>query len=228
MSRFWQYLFACSMFCWCATQSKGQTQSGLGTWNIQHIRYRIAPQVQLFTEGQLRSLRFYNDFHYWEWTAGAIWRPHPKVVATLAAGKYLTYQEGGDFVTPARNNEIRWWPQIAFVEEIGRVRMEHRYRSEQRYTSNGFRFRFRTRLGVTVPFNAPTIRKGVVGATVSNELFFTTRAPYFERNRFLALLFYRVTDAVQVHLGYVRQFDYQINDETGRGFLQVAAQYELR
>jgi hypothetical protein len=200
----------------------------LGTWNIQHLRYRVAPKLQLFTEGQLRSLDVYQQFHYWEWTGGAIWRPHSKLAVTLAGGKYITYQEGGNFVTPARNNEIRWWPQLTFSEEIGRLRIEHRYRSEQRYTSAGFRFRFRNRLGLTMPFNTKTIMKGTIGATVSNEVFFTDRAPYFERNRFLALIFYRVSDSVQVHLGYVRQFDYRINDETGRSFLQTSVQYELR
>jgi UDP-N-acetylglucosamine pyrophosphorylase len=55
----------------------------------------------------------------------------------------------------------------------------------------------------------------------SNELFFTNNEPYFERNRASISLNYKPTKTTILQLGYLHQFDYQINDETGRDFLQI-------
>jgi hypothetical protein len=199
----------------------------LGSWNILNLRYRVAPRWSVYTEAQLRSLGFYHDFHYHEWVGGVIFRPNQQVALTLAVGDYDTYQEGGDFVRPKNSNEIRVWPQLTFTQVLGRVRLEHRYRSEQRFTNRGFRLRFRSRVGVLVPLNSREIRNGTWFVNASNELFFTNREPYFERNRLLLVLGRRFSEQVTAHLGYVHQFDYRINDETGRDFLQVALQWEL-
>jgi hypothetical protein len=56
---------------------------------------------------------------------------------------------------------------------------------------------------------------------VSNELFFTTKEPYFERNRINFTVSFKPSKMTTIQLGYLHQFDYKINDETGRDFLQV-------
>ncbi|MFM9028913.1 MAG: DUF2490 domain-containing protein, partial [Bacteroidota bacterium] len=71
---------------------------------------------------------------------------------TLGAGSYQTYREGGNFELPKNNDEFRLWPQLQLVQEIGRFKIEQRYRAELRWTSNGYRNRFRYRLGVLYPF----------------------------------------------------------------------------
>jgi hypothetical protein len=38
---------------------------------------------------------------------------------------------------------------------------------------------------------------------------------------------YRVNKKVTIQLGYLNQFDYKINDETGRDFLVIGFYYEL-
>ncbi len=52
-------------------------------------------------------------------------------------------------------------------------------------------------------------------------MFFTDKEPYFERNRLLLAFNYKPNKATTLQLGYLHQFDYKINDETGRDFLQV-------
>jgi hypothetical protein len=200
----------------------------LGSWNILHLRYAFSPRWTFFTEAQLRSLAFYSDFHYHEWTGGVIYRPNPQITLTLAAGDYDTYREGGNFVQPKNSDELRIWPQVAFTQVLGRVRLEHRYRAEHRFTQNGFRLRFRSRVGVQVLLNSRELRKGTYFASLSNELFFTNRPTYFERNRLLLFFGRRFSQSVTAHIGYVHQFDYRINDEIGRDFLQASLQFELR
>jgi hypothetical protein len=42
----------------------------LGSWNIINLKYNIDDKLSVFGEGQLRSLQFYNDFHYYEYKGG--------------------------------------------------------------------------------------------------------------------------------------------------------------
>jgi hypothetical protein len=96
-----------------------------------------------------------------------------------------------------------------------------------RWTSNGYRNRFRYRLAVSHPFGKKEGGSQPFLATISNELFFTDREPYFERNRLQANINYRIAPATTVQLGYLHQFDYRINDEIGRDFLVVGLYFEF-
>jgi len=201
---------------------------GLGGWNILNVQYPLRPALTLFAETQLRSLRFYNDFHYHEWGGGLMYQPHSKLVLTFGMGDYDTYREGGNFVSPKNNDEFRFWPQITFLQQLGRVRMEFRYRSEQRFTSQGFRMRFRNRIGCVIPLNHVQLQNHTWFLMVSNEVYFTNRSPYFERNRAIIGIGYRVSDQLTAHTAYLQQLDYRINDEIGRDFFQVALQIKLK
>jgi long-subunit fatty acid transport protein len=200
---------------------------GLGSWNIVNMVYNIDKKWSVFAEAQLRSLQFYDDFHYHEYKAGVNYRVHPYLRLTLAAGKYDTYREGGNFVKPKNNDEIRIWPQVIMQHNIGRFRIEQRYRAEFRFTSNGYRNRFRYRLGVSKPFGKERNGFRPFQISASNELFFTDKEPYFERNRLAFNFNYRFNKQTSCMIGYLHQFDYKINDETGRDFLQVGLYFEL-
>lgn len=72
--------------------------SGLGSWNILNIKYNINAKWSVFGEAQLRSLRFYDDFHYHEYKGGISYKAYPNLVLSLGAGNYDTYREGGNFL----------------------------------------------------------------------------------------------------------------------------------
>jgi hypothetical protein len=199
----------------------------LGSWNILNIKYNHTDKLSLFGEGQIRSFRFYNYFHYYEFKGGINYKIHKSVQLTLGAGSYQTYKEGGNFELPKNNDEFRLWPQIIFYQEINKLKIEQRYRVEMRWTSSGFRNRFRYRIGISYPFGKDTKGYKPFQASFSNELFFTDNEPYFERNRIQMTLNYKTTKSSTIQLGYLHQFDYKINDETGRDFLVVGFYYEL-
>jgi hypothetical protein len=202
-------------------------QGTTGSWNVLHVKYKTSKNFYTFFEAQLRSLKFYDHFHYYEYKAGFTYRMHSNLSATLGAGSYQTFAEGGDFVRPKNNDEFRIWPQIQLTQNIGRVKIEQRYRAELRFTSNGYRNRFRYRLGLSYPFGKPVndIRPYVLQA--SNELFFTDMEPYFERNRMLVALSRKLSATISIQIGYLHQFDYKINDETGRDFVQTGLFFDL-
>jgi hypothetical protein len=149
------------------------------------------------------------------------------VKLTLGMGSYQTYNEGGDFVLPKNNDEFRVWPQVALTQSIKKISIEQRYRTELRFTSNGYRNRFRYRLGVSFPFGKEIREVKPFQISFSNEIFFTDKEPYFERNRMQMALSYKASRSSAFQLGYLHQFDYKINDETGRDFLQVGYFIEI-
>lgn len=199
----------------------------LGSWNILNVKYKLDEKWSIFGEVQLRSLKFYSNFHYYEYKSGIDFKIHKNVKFTLGAGSYQTYKEGGDFVLPKNNDEFRIWPQVTIVQSIGKLKTEQRYRGEFRFTSNGYRNRFRYRLGVSYPFGKEVNGYKPFQIGASNELFFTDKEPYFERNRMLLAFNYKPSKAATLQIGYLHQFDYKINDETGRDFLQVGYFIEL-
>jgi len=199
----------------------------LGSWNIVNLKYNHNEKWSIFGEAQLRSLKFYNNFHYYEYKGGINYKVYKNVKLTLGAGSYQTYKEGGNFVLPKNNDEFRIWPQVILFQLVGNLKIEQRYRAELRWTSNGCRNRFRYRLGVSYPFGKERNEYKPYQISTSNELFFTDKEPYFERNRLLFLLNYKPSKATTIQIGYLHQFDYKINDETGRDFLTAGLYFDI-
>jgi hypothetical protein len=152
---------------------------------------------------------------------------HPQVKLTFGLGSYQTYKEGGNFRLPKNNNEVRLWPQLLFTHSVGVFKIEQRYRTEFRFTSNGYRNRFRYRFGCSYSFGGIEKEYKPFQVSVSNELFFTDKEPYFERNRFITAFNYKPSQKVTLQIGYLHQFDYKINDESGRDFLMLGYFVEL-
>jgi long-subunit fatty acid transport protein len=199
----------------------------LGTWNILNMKYSINDKWSAFGEGQIRSLKFYNNFHYYEYKGGVNFKAHKNANVTMGIGSYQTFKEGGNFLTPKNNDELRIWPQITVFQSIGELKIEQRYRAEFRFTSSGYRNRFRYRIGVSYPFGNMKNNFKPYVISASNELFFTNKEPYFERNRIALAFNYKPSKSSTIQIGYIHQFDYKINDETGRDFLQIGYYIEF-
>lgn len=211
----------------CISTSSLAQSNDLGSWNVLNLKYTFNDKMSVFGEAQLRSLKFYDDFHYYEYKGGIDFKALKNLKLTLGAGSYQTYKEGGNFVTPKNNNEFRIWPQVILSQKLGAFTVEQRYRAEFRYTSNGYRNRYRYRLGLSYPFGKDSKGFKPFQVSASNELFFTNEEPYFERNRILLAFNYKPSKATTLQIGYLHQFDYKINDETGRDFLQIGYYIEI-
>jgi hypothetical protein len=199
----------------------------LGSWNMLNVKFNLNPKISFFGEAQLRSLKFYSNFHYYEVKGGINYKINSNLHLTIAGGSYQTYREGGNFVLPKNNDEFRIWPQLLLIQPIGAFKIEQRYRAEMRFTSNGYRNRFRYRLGLSYPFGKKKNDYKPFQVSASNELFFTNNEPYFERNRIQITFQFKPSKHTAIQLGYLHQFDYKINDETGRDFLQIGFLLEL-
>lgn len=216
------------ILAWVLCLNNATAQSlELGSWNIVNVKYIHTDKLSFFAESQLRSLKFYNHFHYYEYKGGVNYKAYKNMQFTLGAGSYQTYKEGGDFVLPKNNDELRIWPQVILFQSVGELKIEQRYRAELRWTSNGYRNRFRYRFGVSYPFGKERNNVKPFQISASNELFFTDTEPYFERNRLLFALNYKTAKTTTLQIGYLHQFDYKINDETGRDFFVLGVYFDF-
>ncbi len=193
----------------------------LGTWSILNVKYNLNEKWSVWGEGQIRSLKFFTNFHYYEYKGGINYKSTKNLILTIGTGSYQTYREGGDFVLPKNNEEFRIWPQVTLNQSINKLKIEQRYRAELRFTNNGYRNRFRYRLGLSYPLGKQKDEYNPLQINLSNEIFFTDNEPYFERNRMLFSVNYKPTKLSTIQIGYLHQFDYKIDDETGRDFLQI-------
>lgn len=203
------------------------SQTDLGSWNVLNMRYKLNSSFSLFGEAQLRSLKFYDHFHYYEMKGGVNYNFKELMVLSIGGGRFDTYREGGNFVTPKNQNEIRTWFQAQFTDEVKILKFEHRYRSEFRFTDKGFRMRFRYRLAVETEAFKKLLNEKPIKFQVGNELFFTNTAPYFERNRLSFQMSRKLNQNIETVIGFINQFDYKINDETGRQFLMIGVNLTL-
>jgi hypothetical protein len=82
-------------------------------------------------------------------------------------------------------------------------------------------------MGVSYPFGRISNDYKPFQISISNELFFTENEPYFERNRLMLGFNYKPSKTSTIQIGYLHQFDYKINDETGRSFFVIGYYFEL-
>ncbi|MBK9635863.1 MAG: DUF2490 domain-containing protein [Bacteroidetes bacterium] len=125
LENYMKKVFTLIAIIFLSTTSINAQNFELGSWNILNLKYNHTEKLSFFGEAQLRSLKFYHNFHYYEYKGGINYKVHKNVGLTLAAGSYQTYREGGNFVTPKNNNEFRLWPQIILFQSIGKVKLNN-------------------------------------------------------------------------------------------------------
>lgn len=209
--------------------SKAYTQSDkLGTWEVLNGEYYLNNKWNLWAEGQLRSQKVYKDFYYHELKGGVNYKLNKSTIFLLGVGQYGTYSNGGNFKSPVLSHELRLWEQLTLVNNIGRIKIEHRYRVEQRWVNNDYKNRFRYRLNPLIPINKRTIEKGTVFASVYDEIFLTNKGPFFERNRVFAGAGYMISNPLTLLIGCVRQFDYSLsNPGSKKDFIQTTLFFRI-
>ena len=199
----------------------------LGSWNVVNLTYKPNQHFSAFAELQARSQRFINDFFYHEEKAGIGYSLPKKISVVIAVGDYRTYDYPGNF-KDLQTKEFRLWEQLVMNSYIDPLRVEHRFRIEQRWINGTYRNRFRYRINPIIPINGKTLSPHVLFATAFEEVFFTDKAPYFERNRFFVGAGYLFSNLFTLQSGFIRQFDYRTSDNgSGKNFIQTTLLFSI-
>ena len=200
----------------------------VGTWNLINAQYNIKNKYFVWGEVQTRAQKIYQDFFYHELKGGVGFKPNPNITLLVGVGQYGTYSNGGNFKTPMTNHEFRLWEQLVLNNSVGRAKIEHRYRIEQRWRAGEYRNRFRYRFFPTIPINKPSIEKGTLFLAIYDEIFLTDVGPHFERNRVFGGLGYQVSTPLMLQVGWLNQYDFSAeNTSTSNTFLQLGVYLQL-
>ena len=206
-------------------QSSAQT-SGLGTWNVLTGKLTFNKKLFTMAEVQVRSQHMYKDFTYYEYKAGIGYNFPKSFSAMLAMGHYMTYDPlvAGDFKGSIQNNEFRIWEQFVLENNINRVKIEHRYRIEQRFTSTGYKNRFRYRFNSIIPLNHKKIDPKTWFLSISNEVMINNESPYLEQNRIFFGGGYELNKNITFLGGYINRFDNAGGtNQTWKNYFQINA-----
>ena len=157
----------------------------------------------------------------------------PESGATFALGYgFIHAQREGD--RDAGVDEHRIYQEAVLGQRVGRVRIGHRFRYEQRFVENvDLQTRARYLLSATVPLSRAEMTPGTVFASLYTETFLNvtgldradgTRIPVFGTNRLYAALGYQVTPDLSVRAGYMEQ----VFDQDRDGQLQFSLHYAFQ
>jgi hypothetical protein len=165
-----------------------------------------------YAEVQARTNGLFRQYFYHELKAGLSYDLDPNFTLMLAGGRYST-SDYKDLGAGPLNVEARLWEQLVLNQYMRRLKVEHRYRVEQRWfnyraDSSAFRQRLRYRLNAFLPLNAPKISAGTVFLSAYDEIFLNPRGPLFERNRVYAGAGYQLNEHWVLQLGWVHQANY--------------------
>ncbi|WDF68294.1 DUF2490 domain-containing protein [Sphingobacterium oryzagri] len=186
-----------------ALKSRAQHLQGWGIYfgstTLKDRRFSLQHELQL------RDYKLVGDHQQTLLRLGLQYQATSSVSFTLGYG-YI-YNEWED--TP--NNpfsENRIYQEALIRHSWNILRIRHRFRTEERFTGNGFRGRARYCLFVDVPLTARQMQQGGLYFAAYDELFVNVLAPQtslFDRNRLYGGLGLKVRDNLGVQLGYMRQ-----------------------
>lgn len=167
-----------------------------------------------FAEVQARTNAVFRQYFYHELKAGLSYDLDRNFTFTLAGGRYAT-ADYKDLGAGPLNVEKRFWQQVIMSQFTHRVKLEHRYRVEERWfrfrdDSTAFRMRLRYRLNAFLPLNKPTITDNTVFLSAYDEIFLNPKGPTFERNRVYAGVGYQFNPHLTVQAGWVNQANYNL------------------
>ena len=104
-------------------------------------------------------------------------------------------------------DEHRIFQQFVTKQAIGRVKVQHRYRFEQRWVEDqDVKLRFRYFLLLNVPINNPDLVEKTWYLSTYNEIFLNHKGNVFDRNRLYGGLGFKLNSMARFELGYMNQF----------------------
>ncbi|WP_400190471.1 DUF2490 domain-containing protein [Hymenobacter sp. B81] len=187
-----------------------------GSWFIGTLQLPGSPEHRWggFFEAQARTNAVFRQYFYNELKGGVSFDIDRNFTALLGGGRYAT-RDYRDWRAGPLNVERRLWGQIVLSQQSSRLKLEHRYRVEQRWfryraDSSSHRLRLRYRLNAFLPLNRPTIGPKTVFLSVYDELFLNPDGPVFERNRVYGGVGYQLDTHWTVQVGWVHQANYNL------------------
>jgi len=201
----------------------------LGSWGVATV---VMPGDSVhkwggYTEYQVRTNGpAYTQFQYYEAKAGISYDIDNYFTALIGGGRYTTYDYTNVAAGPT-TIEARMWEQMTVSQYLSRIKIEHRYRVEQRWLNGIYRNRFRYKLNLYVPLNNKKIEPKTWFVSAYDEIFLNNNEPNFERNRVSATLGYQVDKSWIIQAGWINQYNYIPNLSNDKNNMIVMLMYRI-
>ncbi|GAA3775968.1 DUF2490 domain-containing protein [Corallibacter vietnamensis] len=177
--------------------------SDFGNWLIYFGNKKINSKWNIHHEVQYRNYNAIGDLEQLLLRTGLGYTFNEgKANVLLGYGYILSENYIANTDNKESVNEHRIYQQFISKQQLGAVKLNHRYRFEQRFVESDFKMRFRYFLGINIPFSK-TSKYYLSGY---NEIFLNTESEVFDRNRTYGGLGYQVSKNVKIEAGYMNQF----------------------
>lgn len=194
------------------------TQDVTGNWLMYFGTNKLSDKISIHSEVQYRN-HTVEPAHIEQLLlrTGVNYHINKHAIVTGGYGYIASHAFDSEESNPD-TKEHRTFQQLILINELGRLKFEHRYRVEQRWVEGDYRDRLRYRLMVFLPINKPKVEPGAIFLGVYDEIFMNTKQTFFDRNRLYGAVGYQLNSTTQFQVGFLRQ---RIND-FGKSYLQFA------
>ncbi|MDH5598836.1 MAG: DUF2490 domain-containing protein, partial [Cyclobacteriaceae bacterium] len=167
-----------SLFTLISWTTFSQTQP-TGLWLMYFGKNKINDTWSIHTEVQHRNYEIIPNLEQLLLRTGINYQYKPNLMITAGYGYIGNYDpllENDKFLM----DEHRVWQQFILKNTVSSVKIEHRYRIEQRWVNANYSNRLRYRLLITIPL---TKKENSFYLNFYDEVFLNTKNIYFDRNR---------------------------------------------
>ncbi|MFT5253243.1 MAG: hypothetical protein ACI87N_002273 [Flavobacteriales bacterium] len=189
------------------SKSKAYSQeSNFGNWLIYIGNKKINNKWNIHNEVQYRNYNAIDDLEQLLLRTGLGYSFNDNKNNVLLGYGYIMAEN----YIPLRDekisiNEHRIYQQFTAKQKVRGVKLNHRYRFEQRFVESDFKMRFRYFLGLHIPLNKYSDKNNFY-LSVYNEIFLNSEPKVFDRNRLYSGLGFQVNKNFKIEAGYMNQF----------------------
>lgn len=182
-------------------------ESDFGNWLIYIGNKKLNSKWNIHNEVQYRNYSAIGDLEQLLLRTGLGYTfNESKNNILLGYGYILSENYIGNTDDKVSVNEHRIFQQFTSKQSIGSVKLNHRYRFEQRFVENDFKMRFRYFLGLNIPLCNKESIDNTFYLSAYNEIFLNTKSSVFDRNRLYTGVGFNLNKNIKIEAGYMNQF----------------------
>lgn len=181
-------------------------ESNLGNWLIYIGNKKLNSKWNIHNEIQYRNYNAIGDLEQLLLRTGLGYNIDEKNNVLLGYGYILSKNYIDDTDDKVSVNEHRIFQQYTTKQNIGSVKLSHRYRFEQRFVEEDFKVRFRYFLSLNIPFKDSNNDASPFYLSAYNEIFLNSKSSIFDRNRVYGGIGFNLNASTRLELGYMNQF----------------------
>jgi len=179
--------------------------SDLGNWLLLFGNKKINNKLNWHHEVQYRNYNAAGDLEQLLLRTGLGYNVADNTNLLLGYG-FIRSENYNQPTEKSIVNEHRIFQQVITKQKVNKLRLQHRYRFEQRFVEDNFRLRFRYFLGLAYPLWQDSDTSKELYLSMYNEIFLNTVRDVFDRNRLYGGLGFRLNETLRFELGYMNQF----------------------